>query len=387
MSTSLKKRSSWFAWAAIAVVCVVYGPMAVEYTWRLFDPDAPQLWNRAFAAAVGPDQALGAGSIHLEEQQRYADNRTTMLLHTTLGGVVIVLFATQFSARFRRNLRRHRILGRVAAGLALTSMVFAAAYLLAVGPEDTFDGPAFHVQLWALAGSTAVATVLGVWAAVKRQIAMHQSLMALAFAMLLTAPLLRVLYIVLGLAWPDATQLETNLAGGAVLATWAPLGAILASRALAGADRRGPGLRGLPGPALEVAVVALVLVTLPVLLAQHADTFDGTSRTTATGVTALAVGWAVIVGNRVAALRAGRAVAAEEWRIHSLAATLAVPALLGFWWALDWPFTRVEAFYGSLLVAQATTLILGLLLVIWRRRRPARSAPATPAPAVDTIAV
>ena len=360
------------------MICVVYGPMAIEYTWRLFDPDAPQLWNRTFSAAVGHDQALGAGSIHADKQQEYVDNRVTMLLHTSVGGLAIVIFAAQFSARFRRNLRRHRILGRVGAGLALTGMVFAAAYLLAVGPAGTFDGPAFYVQLWALAGGTAEATVLGLWAAVRRQIAMHQSLMSLAFALLLTAPLLRVEYLLLGLAWPDATQLETNPAGAAVLATWAPLGAILASRSLAGSDRRRSALRPLPGPALELAVGAIALGSVPVLVSLHAAAFDGVSRITTTGLAALAVGWALIVINRVASHRAGRAVAAEEWRIHSLTTTLSLPTLLAYWLVLDVPFSRAESFYGALLVASATTLTLGLLVVIWRRRRPGRpTATAT----------
>lgn len=374
-------------WIAITALAVIYGPMAVEFTWRLFDPDAPGLWDHTFAAVVDHDEAYGPGSIHTVSGDEYADNRLTMLFHTTTGGIAILLFAAQFSARLRRNLARHRVIGRVAAGLALVGMAGAAAYLLAVGPADTYDGPAFHVQLWALAFGTATGTVLGVAAARRRQIAMHQALMAYAFALLLTAPLLRVGYLVLGNAWPDTTQLETNLAGAAFLSTWAPFGAFLAARAQDGRRRRDPAIPALPGR-LDLAVLLLAAATAPVLAVRCAGALDGLDRGTTTGLVGLLAALAIAVANLAGARRAGAEAAAEEWRVVSLALVSTAPTALLVWTLLDLPFSTVDAWFGTLLTAPAIAISLGFLLVVWRRRRvPRRSEQVDPASGLPATAL
>ncbi|HVK29739.1 MAG TPA: DUF2306 domain-containing protein [Nocardioides sp.] len=385
MQVSRWRRAATVGWVAIAALAVVYGPMAVEYTWRFFDPGAPRLWDRTFAAVVDHDEVYGAGSIHTVSGDEYADNRLTMLFHTTTGGIAIVLFAAQFSARLRRNLVRHRVVGRVAAGLALVGMAGAAAYLVAVGPDDTFDGPAFHVQLWALAFGTATGTVLGVAAARRRQIAMHQALMAYAFALLLTAPLLRVGYLVLGNAWPDATQLETNLAGAAFLGTWAPFGAFLAARAQDRRRRRSSGIPALPGRRLDVGVLLLAAAAAPVLVARHGATIDGPDRVTVTGLVGALVALAVAVANLVGARRAGAEVAAEEWRVACLGLVATAPTAVVTGALLDLPFSDADAWFATLLTAPAIALSLGFLLVVWRRRTirnpRAQGAALEPVPA------
>lgn len=374
-------------WGAITALAVLYGPMAVEFTWRFFDPDAPGLWDRTFAAVVDRPEAYGPDSIHAVSGDEYADNRLTMLFHTTTGGIAIVLFAAQFSARLRRNLARHRLIGRLAAGLALVGMAGAAAYLVAVGPDDTYDGPAFHVQLWALAFGTATGTVLGVAAARRRQIAQHQALMAYAFALLLTAPLLRVGYLVLGNAWPDTTQLETNLAGAAFLSTWAPFGAFLAARAQDRRRRRDPAIPALPGRRLDLAVLVLAAAAAPALATRYAGELDGLDRVTTTGLVGLVVALAVAVANLAGARRAGAEVAAEEWRVVVLGLVSSAPTALVVWALLDLPFTTADAWFATLLTAPAIAVSLAFLLVVWRRRRiPGRTAQADrdglPAPAL-----
>lgn len=371
-----KKTWSRLAWAALALWCLAYGPMAIEYMWRFFNPDAPGLWNHLYAGVVDRDEALGAGSIHVEKHDEYAANRGTMLLHTTVGGVAIILFAAQFSARFRRNLKRHRIIGRVAAALALTGMVGAAAYLLAVGPEGTYDGPAFYIQLWALALGTAVGVVLGVSAAVKRQIAMHQAFMAYAFALLLTAPLLRVGYLVFGNTWPETTQLETNMAGAALLSTWAPFGAFLAARSLAGTDRRSKHLSSLPGARLDVLVVLASLLGAVALAVAYDAVLPGFDRVSATGLGAWVLALAVALANLAVAARHGATVALEEWRLITLSLVAALPATGLLWAAYDLPFTTSEAYFGALLTGPALTISLAFVLVTWRRRTIRRPADA-----------
>lgn len=371
MRTSVKKRAGLAAWAAITALAVLYGPMAVEYMWRFFHPGSPGLWDHAFATVVDHDEAYGAGSIHAEKAAEYADHRVILLVHTTAGGVAIILFATQFSARLRQRLRRHRIVGRVAVSFALVGMLGAVAYLLAVGPDATYDGPGFYLQLWALAIGTALGVVLGFAAAVQRQIAMHQALMAYAFALLLTAPLLRVGYLLLGNAWPESTQLETNLAGAAFLATWAPLGAFLAARAMDHRVRPGAGIAPLPGRALDLTVLAVSLASVPVLAGDYGPLPAGLDRITLTGVVGMLAGLAVAVANLVAARRAEAVAAAEEWRIMVLSLIAGLPVTWLLWQVYDLPFGTADAYVGALLTGPAVALSAGYVAVTWRRRRPA----------------
>lgn len=376
MNNRARKRAGLAAWTAITAIAVVYGPMAIEYTWRFFHPDAPQLWDHAFSAVVDREEAFGPGSIHAEQETQYAENRSTLLFHTTTGGVAILLFAAQFSARVRRNLKRHRVIGRVAVALSLVGMLGAMAFLLAVGPDGTFDGPAFYLQLWALAIGTALGVALGVAAAVKRQIAMHQALMAYAFALLLTAPLLRVGYLFLGNLWPDTTQLETNLAGAAFLATWAPFGAFLAARSFDSRRRRGAAIADLPGRVLDLVVVAAAAVAVLLLAMRHGDTFNQLDRVTTTGLVGLLAGLAIAVAHHLGARRNSQPLAAEEWRVITLSLLASAPAGVALWALYDLPFATDDAYVGMLLTSPALTLSIGFLVVVWRRRTVRRPAGA-----------
>lgn len=362
-------RPATVAWIVIATVVLVYAPMAFEYTARLFG-GGPELWDRTFSAAVGNDHALGAGSIHHEQQGVYAEYRWVLLTHTTLGAVAIALAVFQLTKRSRRRPAVHRITGRVQAVLAVVAMLGAMAYLVLVGPRGTFDGPAFHLQLWALAIGTLGGTVLGVLAARQGQIAMHRVLMTYAFALLCTAPFLRVLYIVLGIAWPGVTQEVTNLAGGCIEAVWAPMAAILASRTFATSPRR-DHLRALPGLALDSAVLIAAVLGGAALVAGHVAAFDGVNRVTLSALAAWGLGFALTAVNHRSATDA---IATEEWRIHRAAMLVSLPVTGALWGAYRLAFTTEEAFFGALLTGPALALTLGLFVVTWRRRRPARVA-------------
>lgn len=362
-------RPATVAWVVIATVVLAYAPMAFEYTARLFG-GGPELWNQTFSATTGSDHALGAGSIHHEQQDVYAEHRWVLLVHTTLGAVAIALAVFQLTRWSRRRIGVHRVTGRLQATLAVVAMLAAMAYLVLVGPRGTFDGPAFYLQLWALAIGTLSGTVLGVAAARQGQIAMHRVLMAYAFALLCTAPFLRVLYILLGMAWPDVTQEVTNLAGGCIEAVWAPMAAILASRTFPTSTHR-DHVRDLPGPVVDGALLTTAALALAALTVAYAAAFDGADRVTLTAVTAWALGLALtVVNHRVAA----DAIAREEWRIHRASMLASLPVTAALWGAYALAFTTHEAFFGALLTGPALALTLGLLLVTWRRRRPARVA-------------
>jgi uncharacterized membrane protein YozB (DUF420 family) len=376
--SSLTRQGSWVAWAAIALLCLLYGPMAMEYTWRLFHPGSPGLWDHTYAAIVDQSEAYGSGSIHDVQADIYPAHRVILLFHTTAGGVAIMLFAAQFSARFRRNLRRHRVVGRTAATIALVGMVGSFAYLISVGPADTFDGPGFYLQLWALGLGTFLSVSLGVVAAVKRQITMHQPLMALAFSLLLTAPLLRIGYLVLGRAWPETTQLETNLAGAAILATWAPFGAFLAARTMPVPPRRHPDVRAWSGHRATVVAVALAVPSAVLLARLAAPVINGLERVAACCLIAWVLALTISMARLLQAKRAEQQPVAEEWHSMVVACLAVAPTFIVTWWMFDVPFTQAEAFVGSMLIAPAVPIVVALIRIIWRRRR--LMSPSTPRP-------
>lgn len=363
------KKAAAAAWAAIAALCLVYGPMAIEYMWRFFTPGAPALWDHVFAGVVGQGMAEGDGSIHHEQQNVYAASRVLLLVHTMGGGFAIMLAVAQFSRRLRaRRPALHRALGRVQVAVVVVSMLTAMAYLVRTGPDGTFDGPAFYVQLWALAIGTLVSSVLAVAAIVRGQVRMHQCLMALNLAMLLTAPLLRVGYLTLGLAWPDQTQEVTNLAGAAMLGSLVFVGAIVASRHF---DTRSPGRSHSPitlHPSLgrliwAASVVSLIGVAVEFdRLGGEVDRVVGSYLVTAAG--ALALFSAMEIRTR----RAGKDLAAGEWRVHQLGLAAAPIAFAALWPLFATVWSPSQGFYAALLTATAFTMNLGLFAAIWGRR-------------------
>lgn len=372
------KRAGVAAWAAIAAVCLLYGPMAVEYMWRFFTPAAPGLWDTAFASVVGHEMAEGEGSVFLEQEQVYNDSRGWLLLHTTLGGLAIMIAAAQFSQRLRaRHLGAHRFMGRVQVVLVVASMVGAMAYLVRTGAERTFDGPAFHAQLWGLALGTLATSLLAVAAVVRGQIRMHQMLMALNFALLLTAPLLRVEYLVLGLAWPDQTQEVTNLAGAATLQALAIGGAIVASRRL---DTRRTGPAHTPitvRPGVNRAVWAGSGVALLGVIFAFDRTGGVFDRVIASYLLATVGALVLFTVMAARAQRAGNLLAAGEWRVHQVAIAASPLAFAVLWPLYAAVWSTGQGFYAALLTATAVPLFAGFLAVAWSRRTPARAAPKT----------
>jgi uncharacterized membrane protein YozB (DUF420 family) len=359
-------------WIAVATIVLLYVPMAAEFMLRFFGGGA-HLWDHAFTAVVGDERALGPGSVHYDQHAVYAENRWIMLTHTLLGAFAIALSVLQLTNISRRKLAVHRWIGRVQVGLVLVSMPAAMIYLVFAGPSRTFDGPPFFLQLWALALGTLSNTLLG-WRAMRLgEQAEHRVLMTFAFALLCTAPMLRFGYIVFGLAWPDASQVVTNMAGAAVLAVWAPLGAAIASRNIPEGARRSD-LGPLPSVRFDHAVrLAAVLAFIGIVVAYLAI-FDGIDRITIVSACALALGLVVTETSQRNA--APGSLAREEWRIYANALALGVPAIALLWAVYAIPFDRVSAFYGALLTGPAAALGAGIPLVASRRRtrRPVPSS-------------
>mgnify|MGYP002700120954 CR=1 FL=1 len=130
-------------------------------------------------------------------------------IHATLAGICMVFGFIQFIPAARKHYPLwHRRMGKAFVAFGLLSMLLSMVYLLKTPPQDTYGGLTFHVGLWMLAISASFALFMAVFHIRKRQVAQHQVYMALAYGLMLTAPLLRYDWMILGSLWHQ--QLSFN---------------------------------------------------------------------------------------------------------------------------------------------------------------------------------
>jgi hypothetical protein len=211
------------------VIAVLYAPLAMSYMWFAFVADAPQ-WQHAITAAInGGEYTSGTGSISSIRRVDYLDNTLVLLIHTVLGGLALILAVHQLSARRRRrSLVQHRWVGRIYVGLMTISMGAALIFLIRAGTADYLGGNAMYLQLWSLDLSTLASGGLAIWAIRRRDVISHQAWMYLNFAFMMTAPLLRVVWILLAPVFPHHTLLDNVDMGSSMLGVLAPGGAAIA---------------------------------------------------------------------------------------------------------------------------------------------------------------
>lgn len=176
--------------------------------------EAYPLWNNLTAMVTGT--YFGFGSNGNSDPVRYYDSmapveKSALSLHMVLGGAVLILGMFQFTPSFRKKHRKaHRAIGGVYI-LALFAMCFAAIYhMVHTGIENTYQGFAFHIQLWFLALSTIIAQVLAIVFIKKRNFPLHLGFQIYTFAAFLNAPIQRYDWAVLGWVYPHLTQGEVN---------------------------------------------------------------------------------------------------------------------------------------------------------------------------------
>ncbi|MBB3036510.1 DUF2306 domain-containing protein [Hoyosella altamirensis] len=370
-------------WIGLALLCVVYGPMAIEYMLRFFTPNAPSLWDTTFSSVVGDEIVYGEGSIHLDQQAAYENSLGWLLVHTIGGGLAILLGITQFSQRFRtRYLHIHRRIGRAQVTIVIISMIAASGYLIRTGPDDTFSGPAFYLQLWALVIATLTTSILAVIAIVRGHVRTHQTLMAVNFALLLSAPLLRIGYLLFGLAWPDATHDIINVASGTVVPIVLFLGAVFAIRA---SDTRRISKINQPiavPPWVRGTIYASAVVAFIPLFVAVSSYIGGIDRLLAAHLVTYVLALIVVAAMGRQAQRDGDVIGAAEWKVIHLGLAAAPAAFVVLWAVYTIPFTVSEAFYGATLTAAAVTLFVAYGVVAWNRRviKPAGTGSAAQQP-------
>ncbi|WP_338017862.1 DUF2306 domain-containing protein [Streptomyces adustus] len=377
-------RAGWRRGAVVAVsaVCVAYAPIAMTELWPYARPGAPAYGEWLLGRAVSPRYVADALATRIGP---YRHSLLPMIVHSVLGGLLMLLGPAQLLTAARGRPRAHRLLGVVFAATVYASMAGAGLYLARTAPADAFSGAAFWIVLAVILVGTVFSVTFGVLAAVGGFPDLHQRWMLLCYGFLLTAPLLRLEWGALPWLLPGLPMTDVNQVAIMHLGSVVALGALVASRTL---DRRG-----------RLAGAGRTWAPLPVLVAAHLAGAAALARigyallvTAGPGRRLLwayllpyAVAYAVMAVGARRAGRQGRAWAREEWLLHltglCLAPVLSAGSapLLERGLGLD-PYTALVAgvsIGGGVLAFTATTVVS--LRVMYAREVLRRAAPAVTA--------
>lgn len=307
---------------AVTVVCLVYAPIAMTELWPYATPGAPAIGEWLLGRSVSAEFVADAVR---DRMGPYTRSLVPLIVHSVLGGLLMLLGPVQLLSAVRRRIRLHRVLGTVFAGTVYVSMAGAALYLLRTPPAEAFSGAAFWIVLATILVGTVGSVTFGVLAAVRGFPDLHQRWLLLCYGFLMTAPLLRLEWGALPALYPGLSLQDVNRVAIMHLGALVAFGALLASRAL---DRRTqvPGLTGTwaPGPVL---VAAHVLGAACLGWITYALLDQGTQgrRLLVAYLVPYVLTYAVVAVRAARARGRGAAWAREEWRLH-LAAQCLAPA-------------------------------------------------------------
>ncbi|MEU9504155.1 DUF2306 domain-containing protein [Streptomyces sp. NPDC048196] len=382
------RRVAWRRVATIAVVavCVSYAPVAMTELWPYAQRGAPAFGEWALARAVSPHYVAEAVADRLGP---YGRSLVALIVHSVLGGALMLLGPVQLLSAVRRRIRLHRAVGVVFALTVYASMAGAAAYLVRTAPRDAFSGPAFWIVLTTILVGTVLSVTFGIFAAVGRFPDLHQRWLLLCYGFLMTAPLLRLEWGVLPWLLPGLSMADINRVAVMHLGSVVAFGALLASRAM---DRRGT-VSGVRGTWVPTPVLAAVQLAGAAALAWIVRSYLGRGaeglRLLVAYLVPYAVTYAVLLVRQRRAGRDGRSWAREEWRLHlaalCLAPVLSVGAALLFerYLGLD-RGTALSAgvAIGCGMLAFAATTAVSLRIMVARElvKREGPAAPRPPAP-------
>ncbi|PRP96376.1 DUF2306 domain-containing protein [Enhygromyxa salina] len=248
---------------ATLAVTVFFAGLAIEHGLSLYR-DGPELEAVVNALLTSPSFIFGEGSIRYANEH-YPVEALKMAFHMTLGGTALGLGALQFIPGMRRRFPRLHRFGGVAVWVTTTvSMIGAMAYLTVTPMTATASGPGFWLALWALALLTLGLLSQAIITVFARDFRSHMVWMALVFAALGTAPMLRLDWVVFHYLLPlDHEHINLAVTGFVLLQTIAVMAWWLATfgaqelppRKVAPTTDRAPAL-------LIVAAVAAGLVLL-----------------------------------------------------------------------------------------------------------------------------
>ena len=192
-----KGASSGLAWVgvALAAVSILFALLTIEHAIALAGGWL-DLQTRVEAWLTSEAFIFGEGNIRYTVPW-YESALLRMTVHMALGGVALGLGVLQFFPSLRRRYPKwHRASGVVAWIATLLSMLGSLGFLAFVPMAKGSSGPAVHVGLWALTLLVLLLLWQAVLAAWSRDFRSHMIWMAMVFAGLATAPMLRIDWIV-----------------------------------------------------------------------------------------------------------------------------------------------------------------------------------------------
>jgi hypothetical protein len=355
--------------------------------------------DRVLDWAISPSFAFGVGSGHDGHVAVLVHSFAIMWMHSVVGTLVMVAGFLQFSERLRvRATWLHRLFGYLFIIGSWIVATTAMAYLVRTPDTEVFSGRPFSEILWLLAIGTVAATTLALAAIIRRDPAAHREYVTYAFAMIMSAALLRIGWITVAhISHMDKEQI--NLTEAAYAGPILFLGAaIYLSKFLKGRRRRESPM---VTPRANVAFALAGVVGLVVLAVAFAHTdWDvvGTPDAWVPGRTALAWSWwiplpayaALMACLAAAAKRRGdlaRYVAWRTWFNATLASPLASAGFLA--WALVVHHSPlVEAWWAASIGWALALFAVGLnharVTTHWAQRRTSSAAVPTEEPVLVT---
>lgn len=191
-----------WAWGLAALATLGFAVTAVEFTLAV-RADRPGWWAFVQAWLTSEEYSYGRASVVADMYPHYRALIGSLSLHTMLGGAAMGIAVLQFVPSLRRRHRRvHRALGALVILAVIASMAGALAYLARTPLARIYASPGFGLVLWALALATLAWTGLAIAAIRRRDFRSHMGFMALMMANLLTAPMLRIEWALLGMLTP-----------------------------------------------------------------------------------------------------------------------------------------------------------------------------------------
>ncbi|MFJ9852157.1 DUF2306 domain-containing protein [Streptomyces sp. NPDC101150] len=325
MNRPSPRRVVWrrVATIAVVVVCVGYAPIAMTELWPYAHRGAPAFGEWILGRAVSPRYVADALATRVGP---YGRSLAAMIVHSVLGGALMLLGPLQLLSAVRRRIRLHRALGRVFAVTVYVSMAGAAIYLVRTAPGDAFSGAAFWIVLATILVGTVLSVTYGIFAAVGRLPDLHQRWMLLCYGFLMTAPLLRLEWGALPLILPGLSMEDINRVAIMHLGSVVAFGALVASRAM---DKR-VSVSGVSGTWVPMPVLAVAHLVGAVALVWIGKSYlgwgAGGRRLLLAYLIPYVLAYAVMLVRQRRAGREGRSWAREEWRLH-LAALCLAPVL------------------------------------------------------------
>lgn len=374
-SRTLPRVALW----AVVLVAVGYFPLAATYFWHFFDAGAPRLQDALQGSAVSHDFAYGHGSVVALRAEDYREHRVVMLVHTMAGATALALAMLQYSARLRRRPGVHRWVGRTYLLLMGVSMAAAYAFLVAAPQISYFGGSAFDLQLWVLATSTVTSAAIALVAIRHRDLVSHRAWIGMNMAFMLTAPLLRLLWVGLG-RLDHGIELMVGLdIGASTLGVVAPAGGALAFLLSQPSRKLAPVA---PDTRRQYVAAGIVSVAGSCWLAARFAPLPAEVPGASLWVGHLIPATGLVVICLVGALRAtrrGHGIAEVRWRALLWGAALATPSAALTTMVATPVYGTIDGFLAGTMVGASGPIVLAFLLVV-------RSAAAKPGRAAQAQA-